>query len=556
MRPARRAPLLLVVALCGAVFCPALAASLEEADKLLMEGRTTEARAMLEELAKDDKTAAAASNKLAAIALAEGDKKAMVAHLEQATGGDDSPALLTALAWGYVEQNEPDKAFQTLEKLAAKLPAREKDIQLARARLLQKQGKIAEAGELLKALIAKDKTKNASLNKEYAVALYEGGKFPEALEALSLAMKTTPNDPEIFLLQGHIYAAMKDYRRAIGAYERARAAGRPDALVPLVLSAANQGDYQIVRRYWNDFIKFPESAPYREALRRNLDRRPRPAGRLQVVFQRENDQVDRLRFQVGGQVYVAPESLLTAYADQGRIEFASFADITHRRDGIGFYHVVHPLSFYAHLGQNSVSGFGSKGDAGATVRFSSGANQLTLSAGSYALVEGMTSQLTLSEGITRRPTVVDFRHKLRAQETFVGVTLARETFSDGNRRDYRNFYVDFPAMQMPVINVRFGLHLDKYDRETPLYYSVKEVRAASLLISGRVETRDSGSVRYAVKLLRSETASRDKESDFGELAVDYDYPINEKQAFYVSYHGLSSPTYFFQTFLLGMEQRF
>lgn len=541
--------------LCTGLFSPALAASLEEADRLLMEGRTAQARAMLEELEKEDKTAAAAS-KLAAIALAEGDKKALIAHLEKGAAKDASPSLLTALAWAYVEANEPDKAFQTLEKLAAALPEKEKAIQIARARLLQQQGKIAEAGELLKAFIAKHKAKHAPVNKDYAVTLYEGGKYTEALEALGLAMKEAADAPEAFLLQGHIYAAMKDYRRAIGAYERARALGRPDALVPLVLAAANQGDYQIVRRSWDDFIKFPESAPHREAIRRNLDRMPRPAGRLQAIFQRENDQVDRLRLQAGGEIHLAPESLLTAYADQGRLKFASFGDITHRRISIGFYHVVHPLSFYAHLTQNRLSGFGSKGDAGATVRFSAGANQLTLSAGSYTLVEGMTSQLTLSEGMTRRPTVVDFRQKLRAQETFVGATLSRETFSDGNHRDYRSFYVDFPAMQAPRILVRFSLHLDEYDRETPLYYSTKGVRAASLLISGRVDTPDSGSVRYAVKLLRSETPAGDKESDFGELAADYDYPINERQSLYVSYHGLSSPTYYFQTFLLGMEQRF
>jgi len=148
-------------------------------------------------------------------------------HAVVLAGMDDQLRGLSAFGWeawyeaakySDLEQIAPDQAMKWVDMSIARGPNFEN--QTLKAKLLDEQGKTAEAEALRKTML--DAASNAQLNT-YAYTLMNQGKKAEAVKVFELNAKKHSDDPNVFdslgegyMMNGQKDAAVKSFKKSLG----------------------------------------------------------------------------------------------------------------------------------------------------------------------------------------------------------------------------------------------------------------------------------------------------------------------------------------------------
>jgi hypothetical protein len=161
-------------------------------------------------------------------------KLAVDVHGVILAGLDDQLRGLSAFGWEawyeaaqYADQEQiaPDKAMKWVDMSIARGPNFQN--QSLKAKMLEEQGRTAEAGTIRKAML--DGASNAQLNT-YAYTLMNQGKKAEAVKVFELNAKKHPEDPNVFDSLGEGYMTNGQKEAAVKSFKKSLAMDPPEGV--------------------------------------------------------------------------------------------------------------------------------------------------------------------------------------------------------------------------------------------------------------------------------------------------------------------------------------
>ena len=218
--------------LAEAASTDSLAADLafEHARTLLLLDRIEEALAELQRAHRLDPTNPSVAGLLSRLLMARGRTKEGVELLERFVGSRSPESEYIALARGYSDLGQTERALEVLDR-AAELEGPTENIITAKASVLFAAGDSTAALGVYEGILDENPESVTALNfVAYTLAEW-GERLTDALEYAERAVELAPEDPRILDTLGWVYFRMGRHEDAVRELERAVEAGASDPVI-------------------------------------------------------------------------------------------------------------------------------------------------------------------------------------------------------------------------------------------------------------------------------------------------------------------------------------
>lgn len=143
------------------------------------------------------------------------------------------------MGFAYLQQDQFDKAIETLEKVLAFGLGRDwpgkGDVQVLLAEAYSRSGKFEKAYRTFAQALETDPSQWQA-RRQLGVLAFYSGRYPEVVEHLSEYLKRNPDDWEVVQLLGVAYTELGEAPQAIALLERLREAGQAGAQTYMILA--------------------------------------------------------------------------------------------------------------------------------------------------------------------------------------------------------------------------------------------------------------------------------------------------------------------------------
>ncbi len=228
----------------------------------LIRGKHDGAISELLEVLRLDPSNAEAFDKLHPLLLSQKRIDEFISLMEQAKSSRAMPfSLLLSLADSYLEKKNADKAEEHF-RLALDQRSDDADAILGLAQVAQLKGDRASASAYLDRA-KKSVAISASTLHRFAVVAWEAGRYEEANQALTEAVKLKPNDPTLHVALGNTWLKKPDLVEAEKAFRRALElqSDNPQAQVYLGYALLLQAKYAEARQQLEKSLLKQSSVP-------------------------------------------------------------------------------------------------------------------------------------------------------------------------------------------------------------------------------------------------------------------------------------------------------